>query len=187
MTAPFPRVTAILEDVGLGPDFTGVPLATLEYARIRGQAVHSAIEAIVYGFLDESTLSEDVLPRIDAYRNFVKDSGYETVRTEVEVVNVAWRYRGHPDTVGWLVRRRSILDWKNTDVVQLEAASLQLAAYRAAWNAQHPTEPVDALAVVQLKSDGTYRVHEVNVAEAEPLWFAAAMVYHAKEARRVAA
>ena len=175
-----PRVSAILAAVGLGPDFSGVPEAVLENARRRGSEVHAAIEAIVYGYLDESALFEDVVPRIEAYRRFIKESGYETVRTEIEVVHAAWRYQGHPDTVGWLGKTRMILDWKNTDSVQLQPASLQLAAYRAAWNAQHPTEPVNACAVVQLRGDGTYGIHEVNVAEAEPLWFAACMVHHAK-------
>ena len=186
MTEALPRVTAILQDVGLGPDFTGVPAAVLEVARIRGSAVHAAIEGIVYKYLDESALAEDVLPRLDAYRRFVKESGYETIHTEIEVVHEAWRYRGHPDSVGWLVKRRAILDFKNMDSMDStahRAASLQLCAYRAAWNAQHPALPVDALAVVQLLSDGTYRVHEASIAEWEPLWFAAVMVFHAKAAR----
>lgn len=183
MTAALPRVTEILADVGLGPDFSRVPVAVLEAARVRGSAVHAAIEALVYGFFDEADLAEDVLPRLDAYRRFVKESGYETTHTEIEVTHPAWRYRGHPDTAGWLLTKRIILDWKNTDAVDVDAASLQLAAYRAAWNAEHPTEPVDAIAVVQLKGDGTYRFHEVNLAEAEPLWFAAVMVFYGKRAR----
>lgn len=179
-TMPHPRVTEILDVVGLGPDFSTVPAAVLEAARIRGQGVHAAIEAIVYGFLEESSLAEDVLPRLDAYRAFVKDSGYQTTHTEIEIASATWRYRGHPDTVGWLGPKRVILDWKNTDVVQLKPASWQLAGYRVAWNEQRPTEPVDALGVVQLKGDGTYRFHEVNVGEAEPVWFAAVTVFRAR-------
>lgn len=181
MTTPLPRVTHILETVGLGPDFSHVPADVLDAARIRGSAVHAAIEAIVYGFLDESELAEDVIPRLDAYRRFVKDSGYETTHTEIEVVHPAWQYRGHPDSVGWINGKRLIPDWKNSDAVQLESASWQLAAYRAAWNAQHPTEPVEALAVVQFTHAGKYRFHEVNVAEAEPVWFGAMTVYRARK------
>ena len=177
----FPRVTEILAAVGLGPDFSTVPPDVLEAARVRGRAVHNAIEAIVYDFLDESALAPDVLTRLDSYRRFVKESGYETVHTEIEVEHPVWRYRGHPDTIGWLLNKRTLLDWKNTDAVQLAPASYQLAAYRAAWNAQHPTEPVEALGVVQLKSDGTYRFHEVSAAEAEPVWFAAVTVYRAQK------
>lgn len=181
MSEPLPRVTEILADVGLGPDFSAVAPDVLETARLRGTAVHEAMEALVYGYLDESALAEDVVLRLDAYRRFVKESGYETTHTEIEVVHAAWRYRGHLDTLGWLRRHRVILDFKNMDAIDLAPAAYQLAAYRAAWNAEHPTEPVEALGVVQLKSDGTYRLHEVSAAEAEPVWFAAVMVYHARK------
>lgn len=176
-----PRVTQILNAVGLGPDFSAVPPEVLEAARVRGRAVHNAIEALVYDFLDESVLAPDVLIRLDAYRRFIKESGYETTHTEIVVEHPVWRYRGHPDTVGWLVRKRVILDWKNVDALDLAAASFQLAGYRAAWNAEHPTESVEALGVVQLKSDGTYRFHEVSAAEAERVWFAAVTVFHAQK------
>ena len=175
-----PRVSAILDAVGLGPEFSAVPPEILDAARVRGRAVHNAIEAIVYDFLDESALAPDVLVRLDAYRRFVKESRYETLHTEIEVEHPTWRYRGHPDTIGWLVGKRALLDWKNTESVQLAPASYQLAAYACAWNAQHPTEPVVALAVVQFKSDGTYRFHEVSAATAEPIWLAAVMVYYAR-------
>lgn len=179
-----PRVSEILADVGLGADFSSVPPAALEYARERGQAVHAAIEASVYKYLDESSLSPDVLVRLDAYRRFVKESGYETVRTEIEVVSATWRYRGHPDSIGWLNKRRTLLDWKVSDTVQLDPAALQLAAYRVALNEASPCAPIEAAAVVQLCGDGTFRFHEVETAES--LWLAVVMVYHAKQ-RRLAA
>lgn len=181
-TGQLPRVTHILEAVGLGPDFTGVPESTLEYARIRGQAVHDAIEAEVYGYGDDAELAPDVLVRLDAYRKFAKDAGFTPTHAEITVVNAAWRYVGHPDIAGWLGgTNRAILDFKNTDVVQMGPASWQLAAYRAAWNSERPHEPVDVIAVVQLKSDGTYRFLEVDIAAAEPVWFSALTVYHARQ------
>ena len=179
-----PRVTHILQAVGLGPDFSGVPAATLEAARWRGTQAHAAIEATVYGFLEESALDPDVVPRLEAYRRFVKESGYETTDIEIAVVHEAWRYRGRLATVGWLMTRRCILDFKSMDAMDFtatRAASLQLVAYRAAWNSQHPLELVDALGIVQLRGDATFRLHEVSAAEWEPLWFAACVVFHARE------
>ena len=181
MTTPLPRVHEILNATGLGPDFSGVPAATLEAALWRGTQAHAAIEASFYGYLDESALDPDVAPRLEAYRRFVKESGYETVLTEFEVIHPAWRYCGHPDTLGWLGRTRMILDWKAIDSVQLAPASRQLCGYRLAWNAQHPCAPVDALGIVQLQGDGTYRFHEVDSAAHEPVWLAACVVFHAKE------
>ena len=186
MSASLPRVTEILQSVGLGPDFSAVPPAALEYARERGRAVHAAIEAEVYGYLDETTLSEDVRVRLDAYRRFVKESGYQTTHTEIEVASTTWRYRGHPDSIGWLGTPRTLLDWKATEAVFLDAAAYQLAGYRVAWNEQRPCYPIDAAAVVQLKGDGTYRVHEIDFARAEPVWLAACMVYHAKPRQEAA-
>lgn len=188
MGSDFPRVTEILDAVGLGPDLAHVPAALLEAARVRGSAVHAAIEAAVYGYLDEDELDIlEVIPRLDAWRKFVTESGYEATHTEIELVHAPWRYRGHPDSIGWLVGKRTLIDWKNSETVQLKPASYQLAAYRAAWNHQHPQEPIDVLLVVQLKGDGTYRVHEVSAAEVEPVWFAAVMVFHARHERPVAA
>jgi hypothetical protein len=176
--AALPRVTHILDEVGLGPDFTNVKPADLEYAGIRGKAVHAAIESIFYEYFDEKLYSPDVLARVDAYRKFVRESGYKTLKSEIQVVSPTWRYRGHLDSVGWIGSKRVIPDWKNTESVQLRPAGRQLAGYRVAWNEQNPTEPVDVLMVVQLKGDGTYRVHEVSAAEYEPIFFAAVMVYH---------
>jgi hypothetical protein len=183
VTSPLPRVSHVLDAVGLGPDFSGVPEAVLEAARIRGSAVHAGIEAIVYNFLDESALSPDVLTRLEAYRRFVKEAGYETLHTEITVTHPAWRYCGHPDTIGWLLKRRVILDWKNTESVQLAPASWQLAAYKLAWDHEHPAEPIGAAAVVQLKGDGSYVFHEVELPAAEPVWLAAVTVFHARQNR----
>ena len=181
---PLPRVTEILAGVGLGPDFSSVPPAMLEYARERGKAVHAAIEADVYKYLDESALSEDVRVRLDAYRKFVRESGYQATRTEIEVVSATWRYRGHPDSIGWMGERRVVLDWKASDAVALDPAALQLTAYRVAWNEANPCAPIAAAAVVQLCGDGSFRFHEVE--PAEPLWLASVMVYHAKQGRLAA-
>lgn len=175
-----PRVSEILETVGLGPDLRHVPPAALEYGRIRGKAVHSAIEAAIFNYLDESSLDLEVIPRLDAYRRFVKESGFEPTHAEIAVESATWRYRGHPDVVGWLNGRRVILDWKNGETVQLRPAGRQLSAYRVAWNEQNPREPVDGLAVVQLKGDATFRFWEVSAAEHEPVWLAGLMVFHAR-------
>jgi hypothetical protein len=73
---------------------------------------------------------EDVLPRLDAYRRFIKDSGYETIHTEIEVVHPAWRYCGHPDSIGFLNRARVILDWKNMDALDVQPAGAWIKTRR---------------------------------------------------------
>ena len=55
-----PRVTEVLRAVGLGPDFSAVPAATLEHARQRGTALHAAIEWHHEGTLDPDSLHPEV-------------------------------------------------------------------------------------------------------------------------------
>jgi len=179
MAADLPRVTTILNAVGLGPDLSMVPPDVLTAAQQRGTAVHEAIEAIVYGYFDGAP-DASIKGYLDAYQRFVAESGYTPIAAEFEVVHEAWRYVGHPDQIGWLGKHRILLDFK-TGIA--DGVEYQLAAYAAAYNAQHPTEPVTAAAAIALRRDGTYRYHEVDVEEAKPVWLAAVTVYHARMRR----
>lgn len=180
MTPPLPRVTEILQAVGLGPDFSTVPPEVLAAAQKRGTAVHEAIEALAYDYLDEAALDPDIAPYLAAYRSFVAQSGHEAIATEIEVVHPTWGYRGHPDRIGWLLGKRVILDFKTGE---LGPVAYQLVAYVDAWNAQHPKEPVTVAGAVELRRDATYRLHETDLAAARPVWYAAVTVYRAQEGR----
>jgi hypothetical protein len=175
----FPRVTEILRATGLAGDFSRIPVPVLEAARVRGVAVHEAIEALVYHYEGEP-LAADEVPYVGAYERFVKDSGFDPIACEIEVIHAAWGYRGHPDLVGWLVSKRAILDVKTGDQT---GAAYQLAAYRLAWNAEHPTEPVEVIAVLELRDHGDppYRLHEIESAGAERVWLAAMIVFQAQQ------
>lgn len=181
MSAPFPRVTEIITAVGLGPDFSAVPAATLAAAQVRGTAVHAGIEALVYGY-DHPALEDPALAGyFDAYRKFLAESGFEPKAAEIEVVHEAWRYCGHPDVWGWLLGHRALLDFKTGED---EGVEYQLAGYRLAWNHQRPTETIDVLGRVRLNSDGTFQFREVETAAAEQVFLAAVVVYHAQKERR---
>ncbi len=190
MGSTFPRVTHILEAAGLGPDFSGVPRPVLEAARERGKLVHAAIEAHHYGLTPE--VPPFAAPYYAAYLKFLADTGHEPIISEFEIEHPTWRFCGHPDRVGWLVRQRALHDWKCTDALVLKPVARQLAGYRLAWNAAHPQEPVTLCVAVQFKSDGTYRVHELDLDAADDTGFspehqflASVVVYHARE--RIAA
>lgn len=183
MSDALPRVTQVLAALGLGPDFGAVAPAVLEAALARGTALHALIEAHAYGYLDEREITPGVAPYFSGYLKFLVESGHEPIASEFEVVHPTWRYVGHPDRLGWLTGRRCLLDWKSGEAVDLIAAGYQLAAYRLAWNASHPTEPVDLTAVLQLREDGTYRYHDVNAVDYEQVWLAALVVYHARQER----
>lgn len=180
MSAALPSVTRILEAAGLGPDFSRVPADVLEAARARGTLVHRLIEAHHYGYLDQAEITPQAAPYMSAYLTFVAESGHEPIASEFRVEHAAWRYCGHPDRVGWLCGARVIADWKCTDTLALPPVARQLAGYQLAYNAQHPTEPVSTTVAVQLRSDGTYRLHELDASAAEPVFLAAVTVWWAR-------
>ncbi len=181
-----PRVTHILQAVGLGPNLDGIKPAVLEVAAMRGTAVHEAIEAEAYGYLVGADLAPVVVPYLEAYRRFVKESRHEAIGSEITVQHPTWHFVGHVDRVGWLEKHRAIIDWKCVAQVDERAAALQLAGYRLAWNAMHPTEPVSLTAVVQLRADGTYRFFDINAGEYEQTFIAALLVYRAQQEKAVA-
>lgn len=181
MSVPeLPRVTSILASVGLAPDYAAIAPETLQAAAERGSKVHALIEATHYGFAEPEDVTPDVAPYLAAYEKFVVDSGYQPIATEIEVRHPD--YVGHVDQIGWLLGRRLLVDFKTTSAIYPSAA-YQVAGYRMAWQHQHPKEPITALAVVQLRGDGTYRLHEVAIAQAERVWLAALTVYLARQRR----
>lgn len=177
-----PRVSEILAAAGLGWDLSEVPPARLEYARMRGTALHLAIQYHHEGVLDESSLHPDIMPGFEAYRRFLKDSGHEPIASEVELVHPTWQYVGHPDRIGWLNQRRVILDFKYTESFQFWPTAYQLAGYRLLWNAIHPTEPVTSTFALQLyPKTGQYQMRVVEAEKYEQTFLAALVVWRARQ------
>lgn len=180
----YPSVTEILRAVGLGPTYDGVPTAVLEKARLRGQALHAAIQYHAEGSLDDSTIHPEVALGFSAYLKFLAETGHEPVGSEIEIVHAAWRYVGHIDRVGLHKTERVLIDFKFTDSVDTAASAFQLAGYRLAWTATRPAERIDRSWIVQLKHDGTYRVHDVprtKWPQHEQVFLAALVVYRARQ------
>jgi hypothetical protein len=173
-----PSVTGILDAVGLGPDLSRVPAAALEAARVRGTAVHRAIEDHAYGLLE--AVDPAIAPWLAAYERFLKETGATAIVSEVEVVHAAFRYIGHIDRIAWLDSTRYLIDWKTGDSLALGPVSYQLAGYRLGWNACYPAEPITATAAVQLRKNGTYRFHVIETGPVEHIFLAAATIVHAR-------
>jgi hypothetical protein len=170
-------VTAVLEDVGLGPDLSMVPAAVLAAALERGKEVHRILEADAYGYLEPADVTPELAPYYSAYQKWLAESRVEHIASEFSVEHPVWSYCGHPDRLCWWNGKRAIVDFKSG---AKDGADVQVAAYVEAFNAQHPTERVLAGYVVELREDGTYRIHTVDLAAAAPLWFAALMVWRAR-------
>jgi len=173
----WPRVSTVLRAVGLGPDLSMVPAATLDRAIERGLAVHAHAEALAYGYLDDADVRPEHAPYVDAVRKFWTESGAEHIKSEFLVRHPAWQYIGHPDTLLWLGGVRTLIDLKTGDPT---GGQYQVAAYIEAHNAEHPTERVTAGAVLHVREDGTYRFKEVDLESATQTWLAAMVVYRAQ-------
>lgn len=181
MSEPYPRVTQILKDVGLGADFSHVPPARLEYARMRGEALHLAIRYHHEGTLDEASLHPDVRSGFEAYLRFLADTKHEPIASEIELIHPAWQYQGHPDRIGFFHGgRRVLLDWKFTDGFKFLPTAYQLAAYKMLWEANHPQEPVAEVFAVQFHpSSGKYHLRRIEAEKYEQTFLAALVVWRA--------
>lgn len=185
MSPSLPRVTEILEAVGLGPDYSKISRAVLDHAAARGRALHMAIQWDSEGSLDESSLHDQVRPGFEAYRRFVKETNHQPIASEIELVHPLWHYVGHPDRIGWHQgTERVLLDWKYVASLDEDAARLQLAAYRMAWNALYPTEPISrCFALRMVRATGGYRMHDLTDPNAEQDFLAGLVVYRNLERR----
>lgn len=181
-TGLYPRVSEILRATGLGFDPTGIPLARLEYARLRGQALHLAIRYHHEGVLDEGSLHPDVRPGFEGYRRFLEDTNHVPLLSELELIHPTYGFMGHPDRVGWLQGRRVVIDFKYTDAFDFWPVAFQLAAYRLLWNATYPAQPVTGTFALQLSpSTGKYQLHGVDGGQYENDFLAALCVWRARQ------
>lgn len=142
----WPSVTQILKAVGLIPEYPNG-----EHARERGKAVHSACHYLDDGDLDESTVSPEIAPYLEAYRRFKTESRFVPEYAEQIVAAPAYRYCGTVDRVGTPFGGGQALVEIKTG--QPEAwHEIQTAAYALAW-----PSPVARFALY-LRNDGTYRL-----------------------------
>jgi hypothetical protein len=161
---------------GLGPDFTGIPAVVLEAARQRGVFIHTMIDRRLKGL--PVTIPLSVRGYWAAFERFTAEAPFQSTASEVTVEHAGWGYVGHLDDVGWMKSKRVLLDWKTTATLDVNAAAVQTAAYRLAWEAMRPVERIHACGAVQLRPDGRYKLVWLDVDAATPVWQAALVLYH---------
>lgn len=130
-TRELPSVTTVMK--GLITNFDGIPKNTLEHARQRGTAVHKACEYDDLGILDESTLSDELVPYLEAWRKFKTDYGFIPMHIEKTVFSSTRHYAGTVDRVGQLNGSPglSVIDMKARAVMTPDTGP-QTAAYKKA-------------------------------------------------------
>ena len=125
-----PSVTQV---INMLQDFSFVPDDLLERASQFGRAVHKAVELYVLGDLNESKLSEPLVPYLNQYKKFEAETGFVASHTEQPVYS-KFGYCGTFDLAGKLSGNRNpvLIDVKSCTSLH-KVVGLQLAAYQQAF------------------------------------------------------
>lgn len=156
-----PSVTGILKKATL-VDFSGIPEDVLEVAREFGSTIHKVCEMEDKGILDLSAFtnpSEPIIPYLEGWRKFLKDTKAEILEIEKPVYSTRWGYAGTPDRVIYLPTKKqlAIPDIK-TSATLYPSMRIQLAGYKLAWEEMNKGKKIKQRMVVQLL-EGDYRLH----------------------------
>lgn len=145
-----PSVTQILSSAGLIDDdwYT-------EESRQRGKAVHIACHYFDENDLDWNSVSPQYLPYVQAHQKFCKDTSIQWTLIEHRIYNPVYNYCGILDREAILNGEPAIIDLK-TGLVNKWVA-LQTAAYEAGLPPL--VNKSRKRFALQLKSDGTYKLH----------------------------
>lgn len=159
-----PNVTRVLS---LVTDYSHIPAPVLAHAQAEGVAIHKTVELYAKDDLDEASLPQWLVPRLDAFKRFVAETGFVINASEQRVYHHRFAYAGQLDLEGTLqlrVGRKSVPTPAIVDVKRSfyagRAIGLQLAAYDAAC----PRTSFCSASVprrryaLQLRADGTYRL-----------------------------
>lgn len=151
-----PHITGILEGAGL-VDYSDIPEAMLENAKLRGSAAHLCCALYDQGRLDPRTVHPAVEGHLFAWQMFLDDTGAVVDPEWIErpLHHPTWQYAGTPDRVLVLRGVCTVVEIK-TPLVLHPATALQTAAQQLLIEANGGT--VQARRAVLLRADGTYRL-----------------------------
>src|SRR5690348_9868673 len=89
--ARVPSVTQVLDPL---LELEGIPAHLLEAARVFGTHVHIACDLMVRGRLDWRALDPNLVPYVEGERNFMRDTGFVVVASELRVASSRLRCAG---------------------------------------------------------------------------------------------
>lgn len=145
-----PSVTQVLKELGLTRSYDGVD----DFYRMRGTAVHKAIELHLRGTLDEQSVDPVCLPYFVAFKRFLQDRGDE-FESELPLYSQSLGCAGTIDLVQHIDDSSVIIyDAKCTESVD-PGAELQLCAYQLLFE-QNSQKKVRGKFPLQLRKDGSF-------------------------------
>ena len=152
----YPRVTSIIQAAGLS-SYEGVPENIMENARNRGDVGHKTCELYDLKNLDMKSVDERIMPYLNAYIKFLKDTGAKIEAIEQPVRSDIFKYQGTPDRIVVIGGKRGPLEIKLTAAL-MPSIVWQLAAYQRAWSEQNPKQKAATRYAVRLLPDGNYEL-----------------------------
>ena len=159
-----PGVNKILEALGIKDTrwYT-------EEACARGKAVHDAIQYLVEDDLDEASVAPEIAPYVDAFRLFLKESGFQVQEAEIRLSSRPVSYAGTADLIGRFELGPCLVEIKTGSTPPW--AKLQAAAYALCF-----TVPPQRF-LLELRKNGTYRLRECSDPDDYGIWLACLRVY----------
>lgn len=132
----------------------------LDRAAERGTAVHKATEILdKYGTVEILT---DIEPYIKAYIAFRKEHKCEWEFIEAPRYDPGRRYAGTLDRLGTVDDELTIVDIKTTTVISPAHKKIYTAALNL-YRRMFPEREIKKLLIVQLRKDGTYKLHRLDI------------------------
>ena len=140
--------------------YSDAPQYVLEQAAKRGTTIHKATEALdKFGNVE---VDSEIAPYVQAYINFIKEVNPEWSKIEW-AINNGNLYAGTLDRYGKVKGVPAIIDIKSTKNI----SGLHKIAYTAQLNLYRMALPeetkVEALYILQLKQDGTYKLIPIEI------------------------
>ncbi len=154
-----PGVTEILSAVGVSVDFEGLASMgrrvadAIDLKREIGHALHADAHAYDDNDLDWNTVDPRVLPYLTAWADFRENSGLRPTTRERLVYHHALSYAGTLDGIFVLPNNRRVLVDIKTGDPDDSGCAYQTAAYQAAYQAEHPDQPIHERWGVRLTPD----------------------------------
>lgn len=165
----YARVSDVLREAGLLPDFSKIPPSILERKRAIGTATHKALELLVAGRLDRASIDPAVRPFFEAGERWLLERKPFVVACEETVCDKDRLIKGTLDLRVRLDGEHEIIDFKCTNEIK-RGARIQTKAY-----CDLQGEASGGI-VVQLKKDGTYEAFRASDEDAA-VWLHAASLY----------
>lgn len=147
-----PSVTEIIKPL---QNWANIPKDTLAYACAKGLATHAAIELWNNNDLDIDSLDPVIVPRFEAWLNFLADKKPQILGFEEPMYSRIYHYAGTPDLWIYIDDEYWLLDIKPNSLFKWYP--IQLVGYQQLLKEELDI-PITRRATLQLMDNGKYKL-----------------------------